>query len=197
MEISAKLVKELRDRTGAGMMDCKAALKESKGDLEKASEWLRKKGISKAEKREGRETKEGLVEAYIHPGNRLGVLIEINCETDFVAKTDDFKKFARNMAMQVAAANPIVINREDVPQDLIDKEKDVYYNQALNEKKPEKIIDKLVEGKLLKYFQEVCLMEQNYIKDPNKTVRDVMTEVIAKTGENITIRRFSRFQLGG
>lgn len=197
MEISAKMVKELRERTGAGIMDCKKALAETNGDQDKAIEWLRKKGIAKAEKRKSRATNEGIVEAYIHPGNRLGVVIEVNCETDFVAKTDDFKKFVRDMAMQVAAANPLVVNREELPQQIIDAEKEVYRNQAINEKKPEKIIDRYVEGKLQKYYQEVCLMEQNYIKDPSKTVRDLMTALIAKTGENISIQRFSRFQLGG
>lgn len=197
MEISAKMVKELRDRTGAGIMDCKKALKETNGNIDKAIEWLRKKGISKAEKRIGRTTNEGLIGAYIHPGSRLGVLVEVNCETDFVAKTDDFKKFVKDIAMQVAAANPLVVNQEELPQETIDAEKEVYRTQAINEKKPEKIIDRFVDGKLQKYYQEVCLMEQNYIKDPSKTIRDLMTELISKTGENISICRFARFQLGG
>lgn len=197
MEISAKMVKELRDRTGAGIMDCKKALKETNGNIDKAIEWLRKKGISKAEKRIGRTTNEGLIGAYIHPGSRLGVLVEVNCETDFVAKTDDFKLFVKDIAMQVAAANPLVVNQEELPQETIDAEKEVYRTQAINEKKPEKIIDRFVDGKLQKYYQEVCLMEQNYIKDPSKTIRDLMTELISKTGENISICRFARFQLGG
>ena len=196
MEISAKLVKELREKTGVGMMDCKKALTENDGDLEKSVEWLRKKGISKAEKRAGRTTKEGVVTSYIHPGDRLGVLVEINCETDFVAKTADFSNFAKNIAMQIAAASPLFVSREEIPQEVLDKELDVYRGQAKEQKKPEAIAEKIALGKLEKYYQEVCLMEQAYIKDPNKTIKDLLTELIARTGENINIRRFVRFQLG-
>lgn len=196
MEISAKIVKELRDQTGAGMMDCKKALQENDGDLAKATDWLRKKGISKAEKRAGREAKEGLVSSYIHPGSRLGVLVEVNCETDFVAKTDDFAGFVKDVAMQIAASNPQFIDRENVPQEIIDKEMEVYRQQAMEQKKPEHIATKIAEGKLDKYFQEICLVEQPFVKDPNKTIKDLLTEVISKTGENIVIRRFARFQLG-
>ncbi len=196
MEISAKRVKELREKTGVGMMDCKKALLENDGDLEKSVEWLRKKGISKAEKRAGRTTKEGLVTSYIHPGARLGVLVEVNCETDFVAKTDDFTAFVKNVAMQVAAANPLYVSREDVPQDILDKELEVYRGQAKEQKKPAAIADKIAQGKLEKFYQEICILEQGFIKDPNKTIQELLTELIAKTGENINIRRFVRFQLG-
>jgi elongation factor Ts len=196
MEISAKVVKELRDQTSAGMMDCKKALQECEGDLTKAAEWLRKKGISKAEKRAGREAKEGLIASYIHPGSRLGVLVEVNCETDFVAKTDEFALFVKDVAMQIAASNPQYVVREDVPQAIIDKELDVYRTQAMEQKKPEQIAQKIAEGKLDKFFQENCLLEQAFVKDPNKTIKELVTEVIAKTGENIIIRRFARFQLG-
>lgn len=196
MEITAKLVKELREKTGVGMMDCKKALQENDGDLEKSVEWLRKKGISKAEKRAGRATKEGIVTSYIHPGSRLGVLVEINCETDFVAKTDDFSEFAKNIAMQVAAASPLFVSREEIPQDVLEKELEVYRDQAREQKKPDAIVEKIAQGKLEKYYQEVCLMEQGFIKDPNKTISELLTELIAKTGENVNIRRFVRFQLG-
>jgi len=196
MEISAKLVKQLRDKTGTGMMDCKKALKENDGDLEKSIEWLRKKGISKAEKRAGRATKEGLIEAYIHPGSRLGVLLEVNCETDFVAKTKDFVEFTKNIAMQIAAANPLFVKREDIPQEEIDKEVDIYRTQAMEQKKPEHIAQKIAIGKLEKYYQEACLLEQVYIRDTNVTIKDLLTALIAKTGENISVRRFTRFQLG-
>jgi len=197
MVISAKLVKELRDATGAGMMDCKQALKESGGNLEKAAEWLRKKGISKAEKRAGRSAKEGLIASYIHPGSRLGVLVEVNCETDFVAKTDDFVEFVKNITMQVAAANPQYVSRDEVPQAVLDKELDVYRTQAMNQNKPPEIAEKIAQGKMDKFYQDVCLLEQAYIKDPNKTIQEILTSIIAKTGENIVIRRFARFQLGG
>jgi elongation factor Ts len=196
MEISANLVRDLREKTGVGMMDCKKALLENDGDLEKSIEWLRKKGISKAEKRAGRTTKEGIIASYIHPGDRLGVLAEVNCETDFVAKTEAFAEFAKNVAMQVAAANPLYINREDVPPEVLNKEIEVYRFQAIEQKKPEAMADKIAQGKLEKYYQEVCIMEQAFIKDPNKTIKDLLTELIAKTGENINIRRFVRFQLG-
>jgi elongation factor Ts len=196
MAISAADVKELRDRTGAGIMDCKSALAETDGDIEAAVELLRKKGIAAAEKRAGRDTKEGVVESYIHAGSKLGVLVEINCETDFVAKTDDFGQFAKEIAMQIAAANARVVNREDFPQQELDKELDIYKTQAKNEGKPDNIIERFAQGKLEKFLKESVLLEQSYIKDPNKTVKDLLTEVISKTGENIQIRRFSRFQIG-
>ena len=194
--ITAQMVKELREMTGAGMMDCKNALVEADGDMEKAVEILRKKGIAKAEKKAGRETKDGLVEAYIHAGGKLGVLVEVNCETDFVANTDDFKTFVRNVAMQIAATNPIAISREDVPEDVINREKEIYREQALSSGKPEHIVDKIAEGKLEKFFAENVLLEQAYIRDAEKTIKDYLTETIAKLGENITIRRFARFRIG-
>ncbi|WP_366921663.1 translation elongation factor Ts [Metallumcola ferriviriculae] len=194
--ISAKLVKELRESTGAGMMDCKKALQETNGDLDKAAEFLREKGLAAAAKKAGRVASEGVVESYIHGNGRIGVLVEINCETDFVAKTDDFKEMARNIAMQVAAANPMYVKREDVPKEQVDKERSILKSQALNEGKPEKIVEKMVEGRLDKFFKEICLLEQEYIRDPDKTVGDLITEKIATIGENISIRRFSRFELG-
>ncbi len=194
--ITAQMVKELREMTGAGMMDCKNALVEAEGDMEKAVEILRKKGIAKAEKKAGRETKDGLVDAYIHAGGKLGVLVEVNCETDFVANTDDFKTFVRNVAMQIAATNPIAIRREDVPEEVVNREKEIYREQALSSGKPEHIVDKIAEGKLEKFFAENVLLEQAYIRDPEKTIKDYLTEVIAKLGENITIRRFARFRIG-
>jgi elongation factor Ts len=196
MTISAAQVKELREKTGAGMMDCKRALEDAKGDVEKAIELLRKKGIAAAEKRAGREAKQGLIDSYIHPGNRLGVLIEINCETDFVAKNEEFGQFVRNMAMQVAASNPKVVKREQLAQEEIDKELEIYRGQAKEAGKPDQIIDKIAQGKLEKFYQEVCLMEQSFIRDPEKTVQDVLTDLRAKIGENIIIRRFQRFQIG-
>ena len=196
MTISADKVKALRERTGVGIMDCKSALTETDGDIDKAVELLRKMGVASAEKRAGRETDQGLVEAYIHAGSQLGVLVEINCETDFVAKTDDFRNFARDIAMQVAATGPRVVSREDFPQEDIDKELEIYKTQANNEGKPENIIERFVQGKLEKFYQENALMEQSYIKDPNKNIKELLTEVITKTGENINIRKFVRYQLG-
>lgn len=196
MTISADKVKALRERTGVGIMDCKSALTETDGDIDKAVELLRKMGVASAEKRAGRETDEGLVEAYIHPGSQLGVLVEINCETDFVAKTDDFKNFSRDIAMQVAATGPRVVSREDFPQGEIDKELEIYKTQANNEGKPENIIERFVQGKLEKFYQENALMEQSYIKDPSKNIKELLAEVITKTGENINIRKFVRYQLG-
>ncbi len=196
MAVDANLVMELRKKTGAGIMDCKKALMESDGDMEKAIEYLRKKGVASAQKRSGREAKEGVVDAYIHPGNRIGVLVEVNCETDFVANTDDFRQFVKNVAMQIAAASPLVVSREELPTETIEKEREIYRQQMKESGKPDHIIDKIVEGKLEKYFQEVCLLEQSYIRDPEKTIRDLLTEVIAKIGENIVIRRFVRYQLG-
>lgn len=196
MAVNAAEVKKLRELTGAGIMDCKKALMETDGDTEKAVEYLRKKGLKTLEKKAGREAKEGLIQEYIHPGSRLGVLVEINCETDFVAKTDVFKTFAKNVAMHIAASNPIVVQREALPQTVVDKELEIYRTQALEQKKPENIIDRFALGKLEKYYQEVCLLEQSYIRDPNITVLDLLKGVVAKLGENIIIKRFVRFQLG-
>jgi elongation factor Ts len=196
VNITAVMVKELREITGAGMMDCKAALQETNGDLDKAVDVLRKKGIAKAEKKASREVKDGLVEAYIHAGGKLGVLVEINCETDFVAKTNDFKEFARNMAMQVAATNPLSVAREEVPQNVIDREMEIYKDQAKDSGKPDHIIEKIAQGKLDKFYAENVLLEQAYIRNPDKTVKDYLTEIIAKLGENITIRQFARFRIG-
>ncbi len=194
--ITAAMVKELREKTGAGMMDCKKALQESDGDIDKAVELLRKKGIAKAEKKASREVKDGLVEAYIHAGGKLGVLVEVNCETDFVAKTEDFQTFVHNVAMQIAATNPIAISREEVPADIIEKEINIYKEQAKSAGKPEHIIEKIAQGKLDKFYAESVLLEQAYIRDPEKSVKDYLTEIIAKLGENITIRRFARFRIG-
>ena len=196
MSISADEVKKLREMTGAGIMDCKSALAETNGDLEKAVEHLRKKGIAKAEKKASRETRDGLIESYLHPGSKLGVLVEINCETDFVAKTDDFKRFTRDIAMQIAASNPLVVNKDDLSAEIIEKELSIYKSQVMNQKKPEAIAEKIAQGKLDKFYQEVCLMEQSFVKDPNKTIKDLTKELISKVGENINIRRFVRFQLG-
>ncbi len=196
MEISAKMVKELRDKTGAGIMDCKKALKECDGDVEKAVEFLKKKGIADASKKSSRIAAEGLVASYIHMGGKIGVLIEVNCETDFVAKTEDFQNLVKDLAMQVAAANPKFVRREEVPEDVIQKEREIYRTQALESGKPEKIVDKIVDGKIDKYFQEICLLEQKFIKDSDKTVDEIVKETIAKTGENIVVRRFTRYQLG-
>jgi len=193
MNIDAKRVKELREKTGAGMMDCKKALIEANGDIEKAIDNLRKSGAAKAAKKSSRSAKEGLIYSYIHHGGRLGVLLDIGCETDFVAKTDKFVDLARNVSMQIAATNPISVNREDVPEDVIDREKDIYTEQAKTTGKPDNVIEKIVDGKLEKYFQESCLMEQIYIKDSDKKIKDLVTAIIATLGENITINRFSRF----
>jgi elongation factor Ts len=196
MTISANDVKSLREMTGAGMMDCKEALTQSQGDIEKAVEYLRKKGMASAQKRAGREAKEGIIMSYMHPGNRLGVLVEVNCETDFVAKTDEFQSFVRNVAMQVAATHPMAVRREDVPKETVDKELEIYRGQMQDNKKPPAVIEKIVTGKLDKYFQEVVLLEQSYVKDPGKTVQEYMLEVSGKLGEAMAIRRFVRFQLG-
>ncbi len=194
--ISAALVKQLRDKTAAGMMDCKAALSECDGDLEKAVDCLRKKGLATAQKRAGRETSEGIVYSYIHMGGKIGVMVEMNCESDFVAKTDDFKEFAKNIAMHIAASNPSGIVEEDVREDVIEREKGIYREQAQELGKPENMIDKIVAGKLKKFFKDSCLMNQPYVRDPNITIEDVLNEVIAKLGENIKIRQFARFQIG-
>lgn len=194
--ITASMVKQLRDRTGAGMMDCKRALTECDGDLEKAIEVLRKTGASAVAKRADRAAKEGVIASYIHPGDKLGVLVELNCETDFVARTEVFRKFARDIAMQVAAADPLVIQREAIAKERLEKERDVYRERARNEGKPEKIIERIVEGRLQKYYQEVCLLEQPFIKDPDQTIQEVLTDISAKLGEHIVIGRFARFRLG-
>ena len=196
MEISASLVKDLRDKTGVGVMDCKKALKECNGDINQAIDYLRKKGISTAKKRGGRVTSEGQIRSYIHAGGKIGVLVEVNCETDFTGKTEDFTDFVKNVAMQIAATNPISIDREGIPSDTLDKERDIYATQARESGKPEKIIDKIVEGKLKKFYTEACLLEQDYVKNPDISVQDLLHEMMAKTGENIAIKRFVRFQLG-
>lgn len=194
--ITSAMVKELRERSGAGMMDCKKALTETNGDIDKAVDFLREKGLAAAAKKASRVAAEGVVEAYIHAGGKIGVLLELNCETDFVAKTEDFKALARDIAMQIAANNPLCICKEEVPAEKVQHERDVLRAQALNEGKPEKIVDKMVEGRIEKYYKEVCLLEQPFIKDGDKTVKELITATIAKIGENINIRRFSRFQLG-
>ncbi|NLF80115.1 MAG: translation elongation factor Ts [Clostridia bacterium] len=194
--ISAQDVKDLRERTGAGMMDCKKALTETKGDVEKAIDLLREKGLAAAAKKAGRVAAEGIVESYIHGAGRIGVLVEINCETDFVAKTDEFKGFCRDIAMQIAAASPEYVRREEVPADVLEHERMIARQQALNEGKPEKILDKIVEGRIEKYYKETCLMEQVYIKDTDQTVTQYLTTKVAKIGENINIRRFARFAVG-
>ena len=196
MEISASLVKELREKTGVGFMDCKKALEQSSGDVDQAIDYLRKKGTATAQKREGRVTSEGQVQSYIHAGGKIGVLVEVNCETDFTAKTEDFTGFVKDIAMQIAATNPISMDREDIPSDILNKEREIYTAQARDTGKPEKIIEKIVEGKLKRFYSEVCLLEQAYIKNPDITVQDLLHEIMAKTGENIAIRRFVRFQLG-
>ena len=199
MAADAKTVMELRERTGAGVMDCKAALTASNGNLDEAVEFLRKKGLADAKKREGREAKDGVVHAYIHPGSRLGVLIEINCETDFVAKTDAFQELVKDLAMQVAASSPAYVAREDVPGDVLEKEREIYRSQMADQKKPPQVIHKIVEGKLEKYFSEQCLLEQPFVKDvTGKTkIKDLVDKVNAATKEKIGIRRFARFQVGG
>ncbi|MFL3044614.1 MAG: translation elongation factor Ts [Candidatus Neomarinimicrobiota bacterium] len=196
MTIDAKIVKELRDKTGAGMMDCKRALVETDGDLEKAVEALRKAGVTKAQKKGVRSAREGLVYSYIHHGGRLGVLVEVNCETDFVAKTDGFKELVHNLAIQIAATNPVSVSREQVPEELVKSEQDIYTEQAKNSKKPDKMIEKIVTGKMDKYFQEICLLEQPFIKDPDKIVKDLITESIATLGENISVGRYIRYAVG-
>jgi len=195
-EITAALVKELREQTGVGMMDCKNALKETNGDMEKATEILRKKGFAKAAKRADRDANEGVVEAYIHPGSKLGVLVEINCETDFVANTDDFKMFAKNVVMHVAATNPVAVTREEVDQSLLEKEKEIYKEQAKAQGKPENIVEKIAQGRLEKYFAENVLLDQAYVKEPEKSINDLLTETTAKVGEKVTIKKFSRFKIG-
>ncbi|HUV49417.1 MAG TPA: translation elongation factor Ts [Anaerolineae bacterium] len=194
--ISAAIVKQLREKTGAGMMDCKEALTECDGDINKSIDFLRKKGLATALKRSGRVMSEGLIESYIHTGSKLGVLVEINCETDFVAKNDDFIEFAKNIAMHIAAINPVGIRPEDISEETINREREIYRAQAIETGKPEQIIDKITEGKLQKFYKDNCLMSQAYVRDPNITIEDLLNSLIAKIGENITIKRFVRFQLG-
>tara|TARA_B100000029_G_scaffold326853_1_gene319270 strand:+ start:16 stop:624 length:609 start_codon:yes stop_codon:yes gene_type:complete len=196
MSIDASVVKELREKTGAGMMDCKKALVETSGNIDKAIDFLRKSGIAKAEKKGDRTAKEGLVFSYIHHGGRLGVLVELNCETDFVAKTDGFSDLAHNVAMQIAATNPHAVTREDVDQNLLDKEKEIFTDQAKESGKPKEIIGKIVEGRLEKFYAESCLMEQQFIKDPDRKVSDLITDAVSTLGENIIINRFARFSVG-
>ncbi len=196
MEITASMVKELRERTSSGMMDCKKALMEANGDMDKATDLLREKGLATVAKKAGRIASEGVVEAYIHGGGRIGVLLEVNCETDFVARNDVFRSFVKDIAMHIAASSPLYIRKEDVPPDAIEKEKAVLRAQALNEGKPEKIVDKMVEGRIAKYYDEYCLLEQAFVKDPEKKVVDVLNNLIATIGENISIRRFTRYERG-
>lgn len=196
MEINAKLVKELRDKTGAGMMDCKKALTQCEGDIEKSINWLREKGIAKAVSKSDRDTKEGRIYSYIHSNNKIGVLIEINCETDFVARTEQFEELCKDIAMHIAASNPLAIRPEELDQKLIENEKEVYRNKALNDGKPEAVVDKIVEGQVKKLYKENCLLEQEFVKDSTKTIQDVITETIAKIGENIQVARFTRYMLG-
>lgn len=196
MEISVELVKDLRQRTGAGVIDCKTALQEAKGNLEGAIDYLRRKGLATAAKKAGRIATDGLVSSYIHAGGKMGVLVEINCETDFVAKTEDFQTFVKNIAMHIAAANPQYIRREEIPKEVLERERAIYETQAQEAGKPQKVIDKIVEGKMERFYSEVCLTEQTYVRDPDLTIKELVDAMIAKVGENITIRRFTRFQLG-
>ncbi len=196
MSITAAMVKELRDKTNAGMMDCKKALGECGGDMNKATDWLRQKGLAVAAKRADRQASEGQIMSYIHAGGKLGVLVEINCETDFTGKTEEFSQFAKDVAMQVAAANPICVSPEELPAEVVEREKDIYRAQAQESGKPEKIWDKIIEGKLKKFESESCLLKQAFVKDPDKTIEDLLNEMRAKTGENVQIRRFVRFVLG-
>jgi elongation factor Ts len=196
MEISADAIKELRQRTGVGLMDCKKALSACEGNIEEAIDFLRKKGLAKAAKRAGREATEGIITAYIHPGSKIGVLVDIDCETDFVARTEDFQRLAKEVAMHIAAMNPIAVSREDVSSAVIEREKDIFRAEAEASGKPEKVLEKIVEGKIEKFFTEQCLLEQPYIKNPDISVKDFISDAIAKFGENVIVRRFTRYQLG-
>ncbi|MFQ5901198.1 MAG: translation elongation factor Ts [Thermodesulfobacteriota bacterium] len=196
MDISANMIKTLRERTGSGIMDCKHALIESKGDIEGAIDYLRKKGLSAASKKAERRTGEGLIGSYIHQGGKVGVLVEMNCETDFVAKTDDFHGLVRDIGMQVAAANPLYVTMDEVPQDVLEREKDIYKTQALESGKPEMVVDKIVEGKIKKFFSEVCLMDQPFVKEQDKSVTELVNSYIVKLGENIKVKRFARYAIG-
>ena len=195
-QITAQSVRMLREKTGLGMMDCKKALQETGGDSEKAIEYLRKQGLSAVEKRAGRDASEGLIQAYIHQGSRLGVLLEVNCETDFVARTGDFQEFAKDVAMHIAASQPLAVNREGISADAVEKERAIFLEQAKNEGKPEHIAERIVDGRMEKFYQENCLMEQVFVKNPDQTVGELVTEITAKIGEKITVRRFERFVLG-
>jgi elongation factor Ts len=195
--INAEMIKELRIRTNAGIMDCKGALQEAGGDLEKAVDFLRKKGLATALKRAGRETSEGAINSYIHAGGRIGVLVEVNCETDFVAKTDEFRDLVKNLAMHIAATKPLGIGRQDIPEEILGREEEIYREQAREMGKPEKILDKIVQGKMEKFYKESCLLEQQYVKDTEITIQELIHETVGKTGENITVKRFVRYQLGG
>jgi elongation factor Ts len=195
-DISAAQVKALREKSGAGIMDCKEALGACDGDMEKAVDFLRKKGLATAAKRAGRATSEGTIQSYLHMGGKIGVMVEVNCETDFVAKTDDFVAFAKNLAMHIAATSPVGIAPEDVPESVLERERAIYRAQALETGKPEKMLEKIVEGKVNKFYKESCLLNQAYVKEPDKTISDYLNEVVAKTGEKITIKRFARFQVG-
>ncbi len=196
MHIDAKVVKSLREKTGAGMMDCKKALQEAEGNLEKAVDLLREKGLSAAAKRADRAANQGIVDSYIHLGGRIGVLVEVNCETDFVARNEEFREFVRNLCLQVAATNPSYLSKDDVPESILEKERQIIKTQALNDGKPEKVVDKIVEGRLEKYYSENCLLEQAYVKDEDITVGELQTNLIAKIGENIIVRRYCRFEIG-
>ena len=196
MTIDASIVKDLRSRTGAGIMDCKEALLDSDGNVEKAVDFLRKKGIAKAEKKAGREADQGAVLSYIHPGNRIGVLVEVKCETDFVAKTDGFQTFVKDVAMQIAATNPLSVTRDGIDSVVVDKEKEIFTEQAKLSGKPDNVLEKIIEGRIEKFYQEICLLEQSFIKDSDKSVKDILMETIATLGENISIARFSRFEVG-
>jgi elongation factor Ts len=196
VEVSASMVKDLREKTGAGMMDCKKALAEAGGNFEKAVDYLRQKGLATAARRAGRVASEGQIGSYVHAGGKLGVMLEVNCETDFVAKTDDFRAFAKDIAMHIAASNPLYIQRENVPPEALEREREIYRAQAREARKPEKIMEKIVEGKLEKFYGEVCLLEQPFVKDPDRTVQDLLNELIGKLGEKVEIRRFMRFQVG-
>ena len=195
MKITSQMVKDLRDQTAAGMMDCKRALGETDGDMEKAVDLLRQKGLAVAAKRAGRETSEGTIECYIHAGGKIAAMVELSCESDFVAKTDGFKEFARDLALHVAAVNPVALTREDVPEAVIAREKDIYVQQALDSGKPENIVEKMVSGKMEKFLKEICLLDQPFVKDPDFTIQQLLTDMIGKMGESITIKRFSRFQV--
>lgn len=196
MHIDAKIVKALREKTGAGMMDCKKALTEAEGNEEKAIDILREKGLAAAARRSGRAANQGVVDSYIHMGGKIGVLVEINCETDFVARNDEFREFVRNICLQVAATSPLYLKKEEVPESILDKERQIIKAQALNEGKPEKVIDKIIEGRLEKYYRDHCLLEQTFVKDEDQTISGLLTAMIAKIGENIVIRRFTRFEIG-
>ena len=196
LNITTEMIKDLREKTGVGIMDCKVALKECDGDIKAAVDYLRKKGIATAKKRSSKTTSNGQVQSYIHGGGKIGVLVEVNCETDFTGRTDDFTEFAKNLAMQIAATNPVSVDRETVPEEVLQREKEIYATQARETGKPEKVIEKIVEGKLNKFYSEACLLDQPFVKNPDITIQDYLNEMIAKTGENIVIKRFARFQLG-